>query len=407
MKNLLFSVFATLGLSAALAAPTATVGSVVQEDGTGRVTITYDLSEEAIVTLSAERKRGEEWVRMGDADFRHTGGAVNRRIAAATGLRIFWFPPKELTNEKISDIRIVLTAWPVDNPPDYMLVDLIAKSNVTFYTSFEALPEQDIHDASKWALQLLMRKIPAKGIRWRMGNQTSARFVTLKENFYIGIYELTAGQYAAINKGPGVAQAYSPSLCPTASPSYDNMRGKVGSGANLVWPESRHAVSSASVLGKLRVLTGVDFDLPTRAQWEFACRAGCKNDYNFGTDSTAVATTNCVNNANRAGTTNNPDGQYAPNRWGIYDMHGNFAECCLDWNETLAAGEFEDPKGPMTTAETTVRVACGGFSNKPVSDCKAFSYATQAPATAVWYQGFRLMCPASQVYSVAEKTPVE
>ena len=56
MKNLLFSVFATLGLSTALAAPTATVGSVVQEDGTGRVTITYDLSEEAIVTSAVSKR---------------------------------------------------------------------------------------------------------------------------------------------------------------------------------------------------------------------------------------------------------------------------------------------------------------------------------------------------------------
>ena len=74
---------------------------------------------------------------------------------------------------------------------------------------------------------------------------------------------------------------------------------------------------------RLSVLTGKDFTLPSEAQWEYACRAGTDTAYNVGD----VLTKKDANfDANEPVDV----ASYAPNDWGLYDMHGNVWEYCLD-----------------------------------------------------------------------------
>ncbi len=113
-------------------------------------------------------------------------------------------------------------------------------------------------------------------------------------------------------------------------------------------------------IGQLRTLTGnYAFELPTEAQWEYACRAGTTTDLNSGKNLTTHGDCPNMNEVGR-NSHNREDGNgggfwehatvgsYLKNDWDLYDMHGNIWEWCLDmWNaEEDYTSDATDPVGP-------------------------------------------------------------
>ena len=165
---------------------------------------------------------------------------------------------------------------------------------------------------------------------------------------------------------------------PVYNVSYIMIRGS-SNGAK--WPASS-AVDSTSFLGKLQARTKLNFDLPTEAQWEYACRAGTTTTYYWGSSMNGDYAWYGSNSGSKA----HPVGGKKPNAWGLYDMIGNVTEWNLDWYGTLSYGT--DPKG---SASGSSRVYRGGSKRLYESDCTSsqrFSSDPSYAGTNIYSGGF-------------------
>ncbi len=194
--------------------------------------------------------------------------------------------------------------------------------------------------------------------------------VTLSKPFYMGVFEVTQKQWELVlGRNPSQHKG---DTRPVEHVTYDEIRG-------MVRGEHRAEVAEGSFMGVLRRKTGLAFDLPTEAQWEYACRAGTGSALNSGRDLCGVI--ECGNLAQVGRYRGNVGdgkggfaehtkvGSYAPNAWGLYDMHGNVYEWCLDWYEPeLGTNAVVDPKGPLAGGDRVVR---GGYYYVGAEFCRA------------------------------------
>jgi formylglycine-generating enzyme required for sulfatase activity len=165
--------------------------------------------------------------------------------------------------------------------------------------------------------------------------------VTLSQGFWMAETPVTQAQWEAV-MGSNPSHFRGASL-PVEQVSWDDAQGMV---AKL----NRSGSAPA----------GLRFALPTEAQWEYACRAGTQTAYAFGNQITqkdaALGLQQSV-----------PVKSYRPNRWGLYDMHGNVWEWCEDWYDEQLRGGV-DPKGPPQGVRRVIRG--GGWRDVAVG-CRA------------------------------------
>lgn len=129
--------------------------------------------------------------------------------------------------------------------------------------------------------------------------------------------------------------------------------------------------------------------LPTEAEWEYSCRAGSTTIFNSGDClSKAVANFGCGFSQIGCCTPTLPVGSLAPNVWGLYDMHGNVWEWCLDWYSTYPKTLQVNPAGPTTG---TQRICRGGGWYWTEGDCRSAERNPLSPNELNYFMGFRLV----------------
>jgi formylglycine-generating enzyme required for sulfatase activity len=254
-----------------------------------------------------------------------------------------------------------------------------ALSDVLIWTGVTNVPE---YRTSK----IVLRRIPAKGVTFEMGdipgayysgrNSTGYAHVTLTNNYFISVFEVTEGQYKRMNAVNGVISA-SPSSngdeYPVTGAKYNTLRGDTPTLDD--WPDDRYCVSSGSLIGHFRAnMPGYLFDLPTEAQWEYAARAGTTNDLYIGYKVTAnSAFINALSPIawyEGNSTDYNVVGLKKPNAFGLYDMLGNAREHCRDlvpgegssssYEPQPNEGYLVEPYGMATNGVSTWNIQRGG-----------------------------------------------
>jgi len=154
--------------------------------------------------------------------------------------------------------------------------------------------------------------------------------------FWMSATEITWDQYDtfAFSLDLKKERAQNPAAKPNAgvdaitrpTPPYADESFGYGKGRQPVISITHHA--AMEYCRWLSAKTGKTYRLPTEAEWEYACRAGSPTAYSFGDDAKSLG--------EYAWFLDNSDGgprrvaQKKPNQWGLFDMHGNVAEWCLD-----------------------------------------------------------------------------
>jgi formylglycine-generating enzyme required for sulfatase activity len=212
--------------------------------------------------------------------------------------------------------------------------------------------------------------------------------VAITKPFYMGVYEVTQGQYEKVmNKNTSFFRQ-------GADFPVDQVR----------WTEALEYCRQLSALPEERK-TQRKYRLPTEAEWEYACRAGTTTVFHFGNSLSSKE-------ANFKGTfpfgkaakdvflqKTVKVGSYAPNAWGLYDMHGNVAEWCSDWYdpEYYKTSPKENPKGPAkgvldTNYNSFFYVIRGGCWMDEGRGCRAAYRSRLQPTEAYRWVGMRVVC---------------
>jgi formylglycine-generating enzyme len=128
--------------------------------------------------------------------------------------------------------------------------------------------------------------------------------------------------------------------------------------------------------------------LPTEAEWEYACRAGTATPFNTG-----VYLNSSQANFDMNIRQTKPVGSYAPNPWGLYDMHGNVLEWCSDWFGRYISYSSSAQSNPSGPTSGSYRVLRGGSWGNDGGRCRSASRIGGEPSARQFDFGFRLVVP--------------
>ena len=263
----------------------------------------------------------------------------------------------------------------------YMIVDLTKTGN-------GAVSYLDAAPKDGWSDEYRTKKMVLRRIEPGSFECLSGKSFKITKPFYIGVFEVTQKQYEMTMKAN--PSEFKGDMRPVERVGYLDIRG---SSKGLTWPKANN-VDDDSYLGKLRKRIGLEFDLPTEVQWEYACRAGTMGDLNVdGVEMVKLG--KCREN----GGVNDKHakvGSFLPNAWGLYDMYGNVWEWCLDrWTDRWTADAKEtDPKGPAE--EGPLRVRRSGCMFDAAHRFRPSLRGGNHVAARSNFDGFRLVCPAEK-----------
>ena len=229
----------------------------------------------------------------------------------------------------------------------YCVIDLSEGANATSYpVTYMAEPPNGGFNVDEYkTTKLVLRRLEAGTFIMGEDQNNESHRVTLTKPFFCGLFEVTQKQYNLVD---GVTFSSGDTL-PVNGMSYRSIK--------------------RSFIVKFRARTGLDFDLPTEAQWEYACRAGTTTKFSYGNSA----------NGNYMWYSGNSDGTLhsvglkSANPWGLYDMHGNVREWCLDFSGYNIFVYGTDPMGTYWDSDSgEYRDMRGGNYATSWGECTSF-----------------------------------
>jgi len=190
------------------------------------------------------------------------------------------------------------------------------------------------------------------------------REVIISQPFYIGVHEVTQGQYEAI-------MGANPSKFVDAAKPVESVS----------WEDA------VEFCRRVSRRTHQPVALPTEAQWEYACRAGSKTRFGFSDDDRQLSTYARYGQGAEAGTA--AVGSKKPSAWGLHDMHGNVWEWCADWYaSSYVNAATQDPTGPLSGQWRVLR---GGSWANTWEGCRCAARNKSTPDVRYNGLGFRVV----------------
>ena len=406
MKTGAFAILASLVAPALFAAePTVSNVSVLQRWPWNQlVDIDYTLDCDDAADVSVALYEGETKL---DVPIMAFSGDVTD---VASGRRRIVFDPRAagLSAKTYSSVRAELTARPTAL---YLIIDLTKTKGesgvVTYvtkadlesgtYGSVATNPVSGVtsiawtgvtNDAQYATTKYVMRRVAAGTFMMGANNtkydkdyNVRTNTVTLSHSFYIGVFETTQSQWERVMGSNPSYFKTNGSTRPVEGITYAQVRGK-----NADWPTDGYGkADTGTFLQKMCDLTGLTFDLPTFAQWQYASGQTLNKWYNTGVTppssdwQTGTAANECARYyGNSGGVPAAPVsdysiydtdkgtasvGSYRCNALGLYDMHGKVWEFLLDY----ADDNYDYPEvctNPVGSALGTYRMWAGGSFNR-------------------------------------------
>lgn len=249
--------------------------------------------------------------------------------------------------------------------------------------------------------------------------------VRITRPFYLGQTEVTVGQFRRFLEASGYvpesvadgtgAYGFNPAYDPATTARGDAFEGRDPTyswrNPGFAQDDSHPVVNvtwndAVAMAGWLSRSEGHVYRLPTEAEWEYAARAGTRTRYHSGDAPASLLKVANVFDADAAQNWKNwtrhaldgrdghaftaPAGSYAPNAFGLYDMHGNAWEWTADWHDDhyYAVSPVDDPKGPSSGS---VRVRRGGSWHTWSFYARSSYRNWNAPGTRYTLVGMRLL----------------
>ena len=223
----------------------------------------------------------------------------------------------------------------------------------------------------------LMGSEPSEPGHWP--SEGPRHWVRITQPFYMGVYEVTQAQFQQVMG---------------FNPSHFADSGELPV-EQVSWNDAVAFCRRLSEMPAERS-TGWIYRLPTEAEWEYACRAGTGTPFHFGSELNGTQA-NC-NGEYPYGTDQRgpslgrptPVGSYAPNAFGLFDMHGNVWEWVADWYDDRYYGRspVDDPPGPQSG---TYRVRRGGGWLSLAVRCRSANRDRDEPDVRHYDVGFRVV----------------
>jgi len=209
-----------------------------------------------------------------------------------------------------------------------------------------------------------------------------AHQVTISYPFWMGRHEVTQGEYTAL-------MGSSPSNWPTSDRPV----------TRVTWNQARAYCLALTAREAANIPPGYEYRLPTEAEWEYACRAGTTTEFHYGQElfcsqawcggsyHSTPPLTPCDTSGNLGPIS---VGTFAPNAFGLYDMHGNVWELCLDSLRLYTPTAVVDPIGftSTTLGDPAIR---GGSYNFTSYHCRSAWRRDQWILVTADWTGFRVV----------------